>query len=272
MVDLERLVPLQPDGTATPLFCVHSSSGSAFSYLELAQLLGADRPVYGIEAAGFDGTSEPVRSVPAMSAEYAETLREFRPLGDFLLLGWSLGGIIAFDMAHRLTAAGAHVRQLIMVDVSMPWIAELPPEKAIASRFLQEMLASLGVPIAPLTDVLAGLPDEVASEAIFQAAERAGVLPPELDVELLAERYAVFRAHIEASYGYQPTEVYHGPVQHLIASESPLEYLRWDKVATELTEHIVPGNHHSIWSGDSLLRLAELVRAALAEPVDQPSS
>src|SRR3954454_8858500 len=99
MIDLERIVPLKPDGSATPLYCVHASSGSAYSYLELAQLLGADRPVYGIEAPGFDGDREPVRSLPALSAEYAETLREFQPDGNYLLLGWSLGGTIAFDMA-----------------------------------------------------------------------------------------------------------------------------------------------------------------------------
>jgi thioesterase domain-containing protein len=131
-VDLERIVPLQPEGTAPPLFCVHASSGSAYSYLELARLLGADRPVYGIEAPGFDGDREPVRSLPALSAEYTGTLRTFRPDGDFLLLGWSLGGIIAFDMARRLTAAGARVRQVVMVDVSVPRVAELPSEKEIA--------------------------------------------------------------------------------------------------------------------------------------------
>ncbi|HEY5832850.1 alpha/beta fold hydrolase [Streptomyces sp.] len=257
-------MPLSPDGTATPLFCVHASSGSAYSYLELARLLGADQPVYGIEAPGFDGDREPVRSLHALSAEYAETLREFQPDGDFLLLGWSLGGVIAFDMARRLTAAGARVRQVIMIDVSVPRVAELPPEKEIARRFLRDMLSAVGAPPTALDRVLAGQPDEATSEAIFLAAESSGALPAELDADLLAERYAVFRAHVEASFGFEVTEPHHGRVVHLIASESPLQYMRWDKVATGLTEHVVPGSHHSIWTGNSLLRLAGLTRAALA--------
>lgn len=264
MVDLERIVPLSPEGTATPLFCVHAVSGSAYSYLELARLLGADRPVYGIEAPGFDGDREPVRSVPALSAEYAETLREFQPDGDFLLLGWSLGGTIAFDMAQRLTAGGARVRQVILIDCSLPWVLELPPEKEIVGRFLRELLATAGAPLEALHRVMAGQPDEAISGTIFLAAERSGALPAELEADLLAERYAVFHAHIEASYGFEVTEPYDGPVVHLIASESPPYYPRWDKVATNLTEHIVPGSHHSIWTGDNLLRLAELARAALA--------
>jgi len=264
MADLDRVVPLAPGGTATPLFCVHSSSGSAYSYLALAQLLGPDRPVYGIEAPGFDGDREPVRSLPALSAEYAGTLREFRPAGDVALLGWSLGGIIAFDLARRLTAAGTRVRLVVMIDVSVPRVAELPPEKEIARRFLRDILGTSGAPPEALDRILAGQPEEAAGDAIFLAAERSGALPAELDAELLTERYAVFRAHVEASYGFQVTEPYHGPVLHLIASESPLPYLRWGGLATDLTEHVVPGDHHSIWVADGLRRLAGLVRDALA--------
>lgn len=263
MIDLERIVPLAPDGTETPLFCVHASSGSAYSYLGLARLLGADQPVYGIEAPGFDGGRGPVRSLPALADEYAQTLLKFRPDGDFRLLGWSLGGIIAIETARRLTAAGARVRQVIMVDVSVPWVAELPPEKEIAGRFLRDLLASLGVSQAAMERVLAAHPDDAGCDVIFAAAERSGALPEELDAELLAERYPVFRAHLEASYGFEVTEPYHGPVVHLMASESPLRYMRWDKVATDLTERIVPGSHHSIWTENGLPRLAELTRAAL---------
>jgi thioesterase domain-containing protein len=262
--DLERIVPLDPRGTGTPLFCVHASSGSAYSYLGLARLLGIDRPVYGIEAPGFDGDREPVRSLPALSAEYAETLRSFRSDGDLSLLGWSFGGLIAIDTARRLTAAGTWVRKVIMVDVSVPRVAELPTENEIVRRFLHEILATAGAPAAALDRILAGQPDSASGDALFSAAERSGGLPDELDADLLAERYAVFRAHLEASYGFEVAEPYHGPVLHLMASESPHQYMRWGTLTTKLTEHVVAGTHHSIWAGDGLLQLAEQVRAALA--------
>jgi thioesterase domain-containing protein len=265
MIDLDRVVPLSPDGTATPLFCVHAGSGSAYPYLELARLLGPDRPVYGIEAPGFDGDREPVRSLPALSAEYAATLRELRSGGDVALLGWSLGGIIAFDTAARLSAAGVRVRPVVLVDVSVPWVAELPPEREIVRRFLHDLLAGLGTETAAADRIVAGCSDDAG--ASFVAVERSGGLPPELDAELLADRYAVFRAHVEASYGFAVTEPYGGPVTHLIASESPRAAMRWGPVAPDLTERVVPGSHHSIWTGDGLRRLAELVRAALSESV-----
>src|SRR3954466_9105135 len=206
MIDLERIVPLQPEGTATPLFCVHASSGSAYSYLELAKLLDADQPVYGIEAPGFDDDREPVSSVAALSTEYAATLRAFRPDGDVLLLGWSLGGVIAFDMAQRLTAAGTRVRLVVLVDASVPRVTELPSERYIARRFLHEMMASLAMPSDLLEKTLAALPEQADSQACFLAAQRAGALPPGLEGRLLTERYAVFRAHLHASYTFGVSE------------------------------------------------------------------
>lgn len=262
MIDLDRIVPLDTEGTASPLFCVHSSSGSAYSYLGLAQRLG-NRPVYGIEAPGFDGGREPVRSLPALSAEYAQTLRAFRPDGDYLLLGWSLGGIIALDMARRLAEDGARVPLVIMVDVSVPNIDTLPPERDIVHRYLREVLAILGSSVTP-GEILAGAPADASSAALFEAAERSGILPLELDADLLAERYAVFRSLVEASYGFEVTDPYDGPVVHLIATESQSEYMRWAAMATSLTEHTIDGNHHSIWSPSVLPRLASLVDDALA--------
>ncbi|HEY0640142.1 MAG TPA: alpha/beta fold hydrolase [Pseudonocardiaceae bacterium] len=267
VADPELLVPLAPGAPGTPLFCVHASSGSAYSYLGLAGLLGDDRPVYGIEAPGFDGHREPVRSLRALSAEYAETLREFRAGGEVLLLGWSLGGVIAFDTASRLVSTGVRVPRLVLVDVSMPHVAELPPEHEVLRRFLRELLAAAGAgpqALDAVDPVIAALPSDATAEAALDAAERSGVLPSELDAELLTDRYAVFRAHLEASYGFEPTDRYPGPVTHFMASASSHHAMDWRPVAPCLTEHEVPGTHHSIWTGDSLHHLATLVRAALS--------
>lgn len=264
MADLELVVPLDPGGTATPLFCVHAGSGSAYTYRGLARLLGADRPVYGIEAPGFDGDREPVRSVPALAAEYADTLRALRPGGDVLLLGWSLGGIIALDVARRLAAAGSRVPRVVMVDVSVPRVADLPPEREIAGRFLRDMLAAVGAPPDAADRVVAGQPAGATAGEVFGAAARCGALPAELDTDLLAERYPLFRAHVEASYGHEVTEPYDGPVTHVLAAGSAPGHPRWDAVLPDLTEHVVAGDHYSLWTGDGLTVLAGLVGAALA--------
>src|SRR4051812_13581113 len=104
--DLDRIVPLRATGTRPPLYCVHAVSGSAYAYSGLTKLLGADQPVYGIEAPGFDNDRQPVSSLPALADESTEILRAFSLQehgadGGYRLLGWSLGGILAFEMAKR---------------------------------------------------------------------------------------------------------------------------------------------------------------------------
>ena len=264
-LDLDRLVPLREAGGATPLYCVHAVSGSAYSYAGLAQLLGEDQPVYGFEAPGFDGERTPVRSLPALSAEYAAILREIRPQGGYRLLGWSMGGVIAFDMAQRLIAAGASVEQVVLVDVGLPWVAELPTEREIQRRFLRDLTGIAGTGGSGLDAVVAQQPQDVDPAVTFAAVEESGILPEELDAELLEDRYTIFRAHIEALFAFEVKEVYDGPVLHVMSQESEPRYMRWDKVASNLTGHVIPGSdHHSIWTGDSLTAMSTLIRAALA--------
>lgn len=263
--DMERLVPLIDDGEAPPLFCVHAVSGSPYTYAGLARLLSPGRPVYAFEAPGFDGDRLPVRSLPALSAEYCGILREFQPDGGYQLLGWSFGGVVAFDMAQRLTTAGVSVRQVILVDSGLPWVAELPPEREIRRRFLRDVTGIAGSGSAELDAVVANQPEDSTEEATFEAVEASGILPEEIDADLLGERYAVFRAHIEALFAFEVTDVYDGSVLHVMSEESEPRYMRWDKVSTNLTEHILPGDHHSLWRDDNLLAMSDLVRAVLAE-------
>lgn len=269
--DLDRIVPLRTGGSLPPLLCVHAVSGSAYSYAGLARLLGPEQPVHGFEAPGFDDDRTPVRSLPALSAEYADALRKFQPEGPVQLLGWSMGGVIAFDMAQRLTAAGREVSQVVLVDSGLPWVAPLPPEREIQRRFMNDIvgIADLTAEAAAgLTAVFAGRPDDVDSGEVFAAVEESGILPEELDADLLGDRYAVFRAHIEALFAFEVAEPYHGRVTHILSAESPPEYMRWDRVATDLDEHTLPGTHHSIWTGDSLIAMGGLVRRALARARD----
>lgn len=265
MADLERIVPLSPSGTATPLYCVHASFGSAYTYLGLAELLGPDRPVYGIEAPGFDGDRPPVSSIAALSTEYAEILREFQPDGELALLGWSMGGAIAFTTAQRLRELGAPARRVILIDVSVPEPTELPSEKQLIRRFIQEMLAIGGGTADGVDQALAGQPDHTDPASLLLAVERADVLPAELDAELLLDRYPVYRAHVAASYGYRVTGCDPCPVTHLLATGSASPEMCWGGLAADLTEHLVSGTHHSIWSGNGLQTLAKLVTAALAD-------
>jgi hypothetical protein len=108
------LVAIQDgDGTRPPLFLVHPDHGQVGPYCGLAHALGEEFAVFGMQAAGVYSDAEPRRTVPAMAAAYADTIRAVRPAGPYLLGGCAIGAAIAYEMAAllddvRLVAAIDH--------------------------------------------------------------------------------------------------------------------------------------------------------------------
>ncbi|MBM4508965.1 hypothetical protein GS421_03455 [Rhodococcus hoagii] len=103
-----------------PLFCVHPLSGLAWSYAGLAGSTGG-RPLYGLQATGEDGMPD---GIGELAARYVDRVRAIQPQGPYHLLGWSLGGNIAHEMAVRLQDIGEDVASLTILD-AMPATAVL---------------------------------------------------------------------------------------------------------------------------------------------------
>ncbi len=114
------LVGLAPEGEGRPLFCVHPSGGSVGWYLPLARALPADRPLYAFQPPGMDNREKPLETVEAMAACYIKEMRAVQQEGPYALLGWSLGGTIAHEMARQLEAAGQRVDPLLLLEPSLP--------------------------------------------------------------------------------------------------------------------------------------------------------
>ena len=96
------LVPLQPLGAKPPFFLVHGWGGDVFVFLGLAQHLAPDQPAYGLQAVGLDGSSPRHATVETMAAHYVQEIRSFQPEGPYYLGGYSMGGLVAFEMAQQL--------------------------------------------------------------------------------------------------------------------------------------------------------------------------
>ncbi|PZR73945.1 MAG: hypothetical protein DLM52_10155 [Chthoniobacterales bacterium] len=118
------LVTLQPHGSKPPLFIVHGWGGDVFFFHELARLL-PDQPCYGLQAQGLDGKAPRHTTIEEMAAHYIEEVRAFQPKGPYQLIGYSLGSLIAFEMAQRLNRLGETVAFLGLLDPPLrptPWI------------------------------------------------------------------------------------------------------------------------------------------------------
>jgi acetoacetyl-CoA synthetase len=113
------LIPLRAGSGERPLFVVHAMGGDVLHVRPLALALDTDRPIYGLQARGVNPRYEPQTSVEEMASTYVDVIRLVQPTGPYALTGYSMGGLLAFDMARRLSAAGERVDSLALIDTDL---------------------------------------------------------------------------------------------------------------------------------------------------------
>jgi thioesterase domain-containing protein len=110
------LVPIQPVGTKRPLYIVHGAGGNVVNFYGLTTRIGADQPVYGVQAQALELDQPALLRIEDMAAHYLKEIRRVQPEGPYHLLGYSFGGIVVLEMAHQLLAAGETIGLLGMLD------------------------------------------------------------------------------------------------------------------------------------------------------------
>jgi thioesterase domain-containing protein/acyl carrier protein len=215
------LVPIQPNGTKRPLYCVHPAGGNVLCYAELARHLGVEQPFYGLQARGAEKDQVPHTEIEAMAADYVEAIRSLQPSGPYMLGGWSMGGIVAFEMARQLEAQGQKVSLLAIID------AEAPTEEMAEYSFailLGSFALDLGLSFDQLTvpwEEIAALPQVGQFNCIFSEAKIAGVIPPDMTLVEFRKNFDTFKTNAQMMRTYKAGS-YEGSVT-LFSAEKPLE-------------------------------------------------
>ncbi len=119
-VSWRSIVPIQTQGSKTPLFCIHPVGGNVLCYNNLIPYLSPDQPVYGLQAQGLDGTEEAIDDIKIMARNYLREIQTVQPHGPYILAGYSFGGVVAYEIAQQLQKAGEEVTALIFFDVIYP--------------------------------------------------------------------------------------------------------------------------------------------------------
>ena len=117
-IDSECLIPIQNrTNKDSQWFIVHGQGGGILNYYDLARELGENKTVYGLQSIGYDDNRFPNLSVEEMAVRYIEEIKQVKKEGPYTLLGWSFGGIVAFEMARKLEELGDKVSFLGLLDV-----------------------------------------------------------------------------------------------------------------------------------------------------------
>nr|UZC79429.1 KrmA [uncultured bacterium] len=260
-----HVLPIQPTGTQTPLFCVAGANGYAFYFRDLATCLGADQPLYGLEAPGRDGFSPLPDSVEDHASQLVAALRQVQPQGPHLLAGYSAGCAVAFEMASQLEQQGETVRQLIILDTGLIAHPEHFTERSeldmiwyMVRRVETLKAVSLGLDYQQLVQQ----PDDQARwQLAAEHLHRPGVLPEYESLSLLQTGLRVGQGLMDNYTIYHPARPIAAPIvlyrakeidallleEHRASSHYDLPDWGW-QAHTQGSVHVswVPGNHGSI--------------------------
>jgi thioesterase domain-containing protein len=225
---------------------VHPPGGIVVCYQALAQRLGRDRPFHAIRARGLHDESEPLPGrLEEMAADYVAALREKQPSGPYYLGGWSVGGLIAFEMARQLAREGETPELVALIDTVPPSLISgpVPSEDELAAAFARDLARLLGQEVA--------------------------LSPEDLRSPQTGPLFAMFANNLRASRAYAP-ETYPGRLalwlsEETLATIGPGLPAAWSRLAQGIETSTLPGDHYGLFRAPNVERLAREIAERLEE-------
>jgi amino acid adenylation domain-containing protein len=272
------LVAIQTEGTRPPLFFVHGIGGEVIGFRTLSSHLGPDQPFYALRARGMGDSLPPHESVEEMAADYVKEVFSVQPHGPYFLAGNSSGGVIAYEMAGQLQAAGLEVAYVAVLDEEAPTggVGDTPALTNVLqlARNLPYWLADY-VWNRPPGEVSADVKRRVkfsAKKAVGFALRSVGFEPPQVGVsdeltlpELPDYHLKLIEAHHRALKAYRPhlrplrVTLYRTRSQSVFGSQ--LFDKGWGRLGCRAVEvRVVPGNHQNLCDDPQARHLAEAIK------------
>jgi len=223
------LLPYRAGGTKPPFFCIHGVELMGYA-------MSAEQPYYALHPHALDGRRPP-DSVAAMAADYIKDIQTLQPGGPYFLAGVSIGGMIAFEMAHQLHQQGQEVALLILIDPTRP-------QPHLVCEGARQSLHTVGRKLI-----------RMICELYLRAGRR---VPPCLRMQYFLD------VSLKAGRAYVP-QVYPGRVLFFRAEQSPDNLqVEWHKlVAGAWESHVIPGDHSALFQEPHGRILAEYLASAL---------
>jgi acyl transferase domain-containing protein/thioesterase domain-containing protein len=128
IVNWYSLVPIQKQGSRPILFGIHW-----LVYKDLSKHLGLDQPIYGLSYGIGDTTGHvpPLPNIKDLAKHYIQEMRSLQPYGPYFLMGYSFGGVVAYEMAQQLQEENQLVSLVVLLDSYIGERKLLPMPKRI---------------------------------------------------------------------------------------------------------------------------------------------
>jgi thioesterase domain-containing protein len=199
---LDVLVPMRVGGSGPAVFCAPPVVGLSWCYFAMLPYVDARYPLYGLQARGLLRPEPLPASMTEMARDYADQIRLTQPSGPYHLLGWSMGGNIAFAIAEELQRRGHEIGLLVSLDATMA-------DTDAMTRDLNEPWMVYNLVLAQFGYVPALTADDLEPEArmVELVRRRPGLGLDEWPDRRLLALQRVIRNNVALARGYRPGRV-----------------------------------------------------------------
>jgi len=259
------LVSIQPQGSRAPFFCVHAVGGQVIGYAELSQELGLEQPFYGLQSPPANFSPESDISIEQMATLYNREIRSVQPVGPYLLSGWSMGGLVAWEMAQQLIKEGEIISLLALIDTAPPpkyrEADDGADEISMLARFALDMSRLVGMDPQPLAERFSRAAAQDQWKMVQETLTSYGVLAPKTAHAEMTALLDVYTRNFRAmnNYSLHPSDQ---SVVYFRASETPERFSKlWTKWSGGgIQFHLVPGDHFTMLRRPNVRIIAETLQ------------
>jgi polyketide synthase PksJ len=250
-----------------PFFLVHPIGGHVYCYRDLAEALGPDQPVYGLQARGLDGETEPLADIEEMAVQYINVLRTVQPEGPYHIGGSSFGGMVAFEMAQQLHVMEQEVALLFMIDTPPP--GNMPPEFKDDAGILAYLFNLIDKNSVVSAEHLRRMGTDDQRKFILEHGGFAEKENPEAVLNQVRHLLKIYKVHARAMFNYKP-RIYPGQFIFFQPNQwSPFNVKNpkqaWGKLsAGGIIIHNIPGDHMTMNDFPHVEVVAEVLKKRLA--------
>ncbi len=248
------LIPLTA-GTSDqpPLILIHAIGGTITDYTALASALSGSYAVYGLQAPGLSEPGTTPSALGELVTRYTGMVREAFADSPYYLAGWSMGGVLAYEVTRELERDGAEVGLLALLDAPFKVPAGRRTDaEHLTWQFVHDAAQSLGmgdVPDAPAAELFGWLAAALGGGTTLNAQ--------------LRNRLEVFSAHYRLMTGYDPAASappVRAPAVIVSADDSPnaATRTRWPALLTGRVVS-VDGDHYSFLRPPAVSAVAEAI-------------
>ncbi len=261
---LTRVSPSSTATNASSFYCVHPPLGEVAGFRRLAGLVERTRPFWAFRTPSGPTHRSVSATVEEIAAEYVDTLTDRYPGGTYLLGGWSMGGVVAFEMARQLVDRGRDVAGVALLSSYL--VDPTSVDGAESPDFLDQFLRWHGLDPSHLD--ASGRPRTATA---YQWALEHRLVPTGTTLTEFARhvdhQQRDFRRQVDMARDYRATGRL--PRVHLL---EPLDrsqdgvgpFLPWESVADDVVRTRVPGDHFSMLRDPHVRTLATALERALS--------